>query len=336
MTTKLKIKDSFYVLKDSQDNYVFISTATRRIKKFQVDSLVKDVIGSLESEVLESDLINGLSSKYRIEDVRLCLQALEKEGIVRRCNEDLGKGRYSRQLLFIDELTDSPEETIYLQKRIENSKIAVFGIGGIGTWIVNGLYQIGVGEIRITDPDIVKETNLNRQLFFDSIDIGSYKVDVIKTKLRDTNIVPFKKIVEPNSDLEELVSGCNFLVNCADSPSVTETTRIIDKYASKDEIPYCVAGGYNLHLGMIGPIIIPGKTHTFDDFIEHQRKMDPLKDLEKIRDIKQTGNLGPIAGAIANIQVMEIFKYLIGKGRINLNRFAEIDFMDLSVNWREF
>ena len=64
--------------------------------------------------------------------------------------------------------------------------------------------------------------------------------------------------------------------------------------------------------------------------------MDPLKDLEKIRDIRQTGNLGPIAGAVANIQVMEIFKYLIGKGRINFNRFAEIDFMDLSVSWREF
>jgi molybdopterin/thiamine biosynthesis adenylyltransferase len=52
--------------------------------------------------------------------------------------------------------------------------------------------------------------------------------------------------------------------------------------------------------------------------------------------IKQTGNLGPIAGTIANIQVMEIFKYLTGKGKINLNRFAEIDFMDLSVDWREF
>ena len=58
--------------------------------------------------------------------------------------------------------------------------------------------------------------------------------------------------------------------------------------------------------------------------------------MEKIRDIKQTGNLGPIAGAVANIQTMEIFKYLTGKGRMNTNRFAEIDFMDLKVEWREF
>jgi len=336
MSNKLKIKDSLYILRDAEDNYVFISTATRRIKRFQVDSLVKDVIASLDSEQTEQDLTERLSSKYCPQDINSCLNALEKEGIIRRYESDLEKRRHYRQLLFLDELTDSREETLELQKRIENSKVAVFGVGGIGTWIVNGLYQIGVGEIRITDPDVVEESNFNRQLFFDSENVGKYKVDVVKEKLRDAKIVPFKKRVEQNQDLEDIVSGCNFLVNCADSPSVSETTRIIDSYANQHEVAYCVAGGYNLHLGMVGPVIIPGITKTFDDFLEYQKRMDPLKDLEKIRDIRQTGNLGPIAGAVANIQTMEIFKYLIGKGRINLNRFAEIDFMNLGIEWREF
>ncbi len=193
-----------------------------------------------------------------------------------------------------------------------------------------------MGEIRIIDPDVVDESNLNRQLYFDSSDIGRYKVDVVKEKLKDANIIPFKKRVEPNQNLKEIVSSCNFLVNCADSPSVSETTRIIDKYAAPYRVAYGVSGGYNLHLGMVGPIIIPGVTKTFDNFLEYQKKMDPLKNLEKIRDIKQTGNLGPIAGAIANIQTMEIFKYLTGKGRINLNKFAEINFMDFGIEWREF
>ncbi len=336
MTTKLKIKDSLYVLRDVEDNYVFISTASRKIIKFKVDSLVKDVISSLDSELIEQDLVEKLLPKYGLRDINDCLNALEKEGIVRKYDTDLKNGRYHRQLLFLDELTTSRKETLELQKKIEDSKVAVFGIGGIGTWIVNGLQQIGVGEIRITDPDVVEKSNLNRQLFFNSEDIGRYKVDVVKEKLKDVRILPFKKRVEPMQDLEEIVSGCDFLVNCADSPSVTETTRIIDKYATQKGIAYCVAGGYNLHLGMVGPIIIPGVTKTFDDFIEHQKKTDPLKDLEKIRDLRQTGNIGPIAGAIANIQVMEIFKYLVGKGKININRFAEIDFMDLGIEWREF
>lgn len=336
MTTKLKIKDSLYVLRDSEDNYVFISTATRRVKKFQVDSLAKDVISSLESETLESDLINRLSSKYRTQDIELCLQALEKEGIVRRYDEDFGNGRYSRQLLFIDELTGSQEETLRLQKLIERSKVAVFGVGGIGTWIVNGLYQIGVGEIRISDTDRVEESNLNRQLFFDSGDIGLYKVEVLKNKLKDANVIQFRKKVSNSENLEDIISGCNFLINCTDQPSVVETTRILDQYASRYNIPYCVSGGYNLHLGMIGPIIIPNKTKSFDDFVRYQKREDPLKNLEIIKDVNQTGNLGPIAGAIANIQTMEIFKYLIGKGTINLNKFAEIDFLNFNVSWIEF
>ncbi len=336
MAPKLKIKDSLYILEDSENNYVFISTATRRIKKFKVDFLVKEIIGYLKTETLEYDLIKKLSSQYKIKEINLCLKALEKEGIIRKYEKGFEKNKNYRQLLFLDELTASQEETLKLQKKIENSKIAVFGVGGIGTWIVNGLHQIGVGEIRISDPDIVEKTNLNRQLFFDSKDIGNYKVNVIKAKLKDANIISFKKRVDESQNLEEIIFDCDFLVNCADSPSIAETTKIIDKYASKNKIPYCVAGGYNLHLGMIGPIIIPGKTKTFEDFIEYQKQMDPLKNLEKMRNIKQTGNLGPIAGAIANIQVMEIFKYLTGKGKINLNRFAEIDFMDFGVEWREF
>ncbi len=336
MTNKIKIKDSLYVLRDKEDNYFFISTATRRIKRFQVDSLVKDVISSLGSEQSEEILIDRLASRYDLQDITDCLNALEKEGIVRRYKSDLEKDRHYRQLLFLDELTDSTEETIQLQRRIENSTISVFGVGGIGTWIVNGLHQIGVGEIRITDPDVVETSNLNRQLFFSSSDVGKYKVDVVKEKLVDAKIITFRKRVEGGEDLEDLVSGCNFLINCADSPSIVETTRIIDSYACRHEIAYCVAGGYNLHLGMVGPIIIPGVTKTFDDFMEYQKRMDPLKDLEKVRDVRQTGNLGPIAGAVANIQTMEVFKYLTGKGRVNFNRFTEIDFMDLSIEWREF
>lgn len=91
-----------------------------------------------------------------------------------------------------------------------------------------------------------------------------------------------------------------------------------------------------MHLGMVGPIIIPGRTACFDCFLEHQKENDQLSGLEKIKDVTQTGSLGPIAGVVANLQAMEIFKHIIGKGKVNYNRFAEIDFMDFSVEWREF
>lgn len=336
MTRKLKLKDSVYILKESEEIYDVIFTGTRKTKKFRVDSLVKKVIVELETEQTREELLSKLKGSYDEKQICDCLGSLIHEGIIREQDPNGENKRYARQISFIDELTSSWDETLSLQKKIENSTISVFGIGGIGTWIVNGLYQIGIGEIRISDPDVIQESNLNRQLLFNSRDIGKYKVDVIKEKLPDSRIIPFKKIVSPNEDLEEIVFGSDFLVNCADSPSVAETSRIIDEYATKNGIPYCVAGGYNMHLGMIGPIIVPGQTATFNDFLEYQKSNDRLSSLEKIKDIKQTGNLGPIAGAIANIQVMEIFKYLIGKGNLNMNKFAEIDFMNLNIEWRCF
>lgn len=336
MSEKLKLNDSIYILKESDDIYQVIFTGTRRIKKFRVDSLVKEIISKLNSEKTEFEIVNGLKDRYNPEKISSCLNSLESEGVVRRYNERDNYGRYSKQILFIDELTDSWEETLKLQRQIEESTISVFGIGGIGTWIVNGLSQIGVGKIRITDPDKVNESNLNRQLFFNISDIGEYKVDVIKSKLPDTKIFTSRKTVSKSENLEDLVKGVDFLVNCADSPSIVETTNVIDEYASKYNIPYCVAGGYNMHLGMVGPIIIPGKTASFGDFIEYQRATDPIKNLEVVKEIEQTGSLGPICGVVANIQVMEIFKYLIGKGEANLNKFAEIDFMNFKVDWKNF
>ena len=316
--------------------YVFIFTATRRIKRFSVDSLVRDVIDALDPEATESEIVKKLSGQYKREDISSCIGALEDEGIVWRYDPAQIKGQYDKQILFIGELANSWEETIALQRKIENSSIAVFGVGGIGTWIVNGLHQIGVGEIKISDPDTVEKSNLNRQLFFDSQDIGKYKVDVVKSKLVDAKIIPFKRRVQDGENLDDIVSGCNFLVNCADNPSVAETSRIIDTYARRYNVPYCVSGGYNLHLGMVGPIIVPGVTRSFNEFLEYQKRNDPLKGLKVIKDISQTGNLGPIAGAIANIQVMEIFKFLTGKGKVNFNRFAEVNFMDFGVEWRNF
>jgi molybdopterin/thiamine biosynthesis adenylyltransferase len=333
---KIKLRESAYILRENSGIYQVVFTSTRRIKRFRVDKLTEAVIAAV-NDVKDSELLlQSLESNYPREDILSCVKTLMQHGIIL---EDTGLSvdeRYRKQVAFIEELTTSTEETQRLQNRLENSVITVFGIGGIGSWIVNGLYQIGIGEIRIVDPDIVERSNLNRQLYFFLSDIGKFKVDVMKAKMPDAHIVPYRRTVSPSEDLEEVVRGADFMVNCADSPSVQETTREIDKYARAMDIPYLVTGGYNLHLGMVGPIIVPGKTACFNCFMEYQKKNDALSNLEKIKDIEQTGNLGPIAGVVANLQVMDIFKFLIGKGSVNFNRFAEIDFMNLSLEWREF
>ncbi|MBI5797369.1 ThiF family adenylyltransferase [Candidatus Woesearchaeota archaeon] len=334
---KLQLSPSIYILEDKEGAYHIIHTAIRRIRTFKVDNLVKEVIDTLAEEKEESEIKRHLEERYTPGDVCSCIDALEKAGIVRRYEpEQIINSPFSRQISFLDELTESWEETCKLQERLQNSRIAVFGVGGIGTWIVNGLYQIGIGEIRISDPDIVQKTNLNRQLYYGSKDIGRKKVEVLKDKIPDAKIISFTTEVSPEADLEAIVDNVDFIVNCADYPSVAETTRIIDSVARKRKIPYSVAGGYNMHLGMVGPIIAPGETACFDCFLAYQKASDSLQGMKIVKNIEQTGSLGPIAGAVANMHVVDIFKYITGRGRYNKNRFAEINFLDLSIEWREF
>tara|TARA_Y100000310_G_scaffold119843_1_gene118573 strand:- start:1209 stop:2249 length:1041 start_codon:yes stop_codon:yes gene_type:complete len=332
----LKLKESIYILKEGESQYKVLSTSTRRLNRYSVDGLVKEVINHLKDPQPISNLRSKLEQEYSGRDIDLCISSLIKEGIIREYDSNSKGSKFYKQLLFIDELTESWDETLSLQRKIEDSKIAVFGIGGIGTWIVNGLSQIGIGEIKISDPDVVERSNLNRQLYFSERDIGRSKVEVIKERISDSNIKSYRKRVSHEENLDEIIDGLDFIVNCADQPSVFYTSSIIDNYSRKRNIPYSITGGYNMHLGMIGPIIVPKKTATLQDLLKYQKDNDPLKGLEIVKDVEQSGNLGPIAGAVANIQVIEILKHIIGKGKRNYNRFAEIDFMDFSVKWKSF
>lgn len=50
-------------------------------------------------------------------------------------------------------------------QKLQNSRVAVFGLGGVGGYIAEALARSGVGALELVDPDTVDETNINRQLF---------------------------------------------------------------------------------------------------------------------------------------------------------------------------
>lgn len=71
--------------------------------------------------------------------------------------------------------------------RIKNAKIAIFGIGGVGGYVLEALVRSGVGEIDIIDNDDVCPTNLNRQIIALNSTIGAAKVDIAEKRAIDIN-----------------------------------------------------------------------------------------------------------------------------------------------------
>ena len=67
--------------------------------------------------------------------------------------------------------------------KLQNSNVIVFGLGGVGSYVVEGLVRAGIQNICIVDKDIVDITNINRQLIADNETIGKNKVDVQEERI---------------------------------------------------------------------------------------------------------------------------------------------------------
>lgn len=72
-------------------------------------------------------------------------------------------------------------------EKLNNSRVAVFGVGGVGGYVVESLSRAGVGNIDIIDNDTISVSNLNRQIIALNSTVGKNKVDVLKARLLDIN-----------------------------------------------------------------------------------------------------------------------------------------------------
>ena len=72
-------------------------------------------------------------------------------------------------------------------QRLQNARVAVFGVGGVGGYVVEALARSGVGALDLIDNDTVAESNLNRQIIALRSTLGQYKTDVAKARILDIN-----------------------------------------------------------------------------------------------------------------------------------------------------
>lgn len=102
-------------------------------------------------------------------------------------------------------------------EKLRNSRVAVFGIGGVGGYAVEALARSGVGALDLIDNDTVSLTNLNRQIIALHSTIGRYKVDVAAERIHD--ICPHTTVNTYN---------CFFLPETADMFDFTQYDYVID------------------------------------------------------------------------------------------------------------
>ena len=124
------------------------------------------------------------------------------------------------------------------RKKLGFAHVAVFGVGGVGSYVCEALARAGVGAITLIDGDTVQESNINRQLIALHSTVGLDKVEVMKTRIFDINPdikVLAKKVFycEENADTLDF-SQFSYVVDAIDT--VTSELLIIEK-AKKFDVP---------------------------------------------------------------------------------------------------
>lgn len=107
-----------------------------------------------------------------------------------------------------------------LQKLVK-AKVAVFGIGGVGTYVVEGLARSGVGHMVLIDDDRICLTNINRQIHATTKTVGKFKVDMMRERILDINpeadVKTFQTFYLPEQANELIANDYDYIVDAIDT-----------------------------------------------------------------------------------------------------------------------
>lgn len=121
--------------------------------------------------------------------------------------------------------------------KLHNAKVAIYGIGGVGSYVCEALARAGIGNFLLVDFDRIDITNLNRQIHATYKTIGEYKVDVMNERIKEINpeakVTNVKEISKENEE-EFINSSFDYVVDAVDT--ISTKLKLILK-SDKEKVP---------------------------------------------------------------------------------------------------
>ncbi|WP_203232280.1 ThiF family adenylyltransferase [Gemmobacter caeruleus] len=230
--------------------------------------------------------------------------------------------RYSRQLNFFLDIEESEAAATALLKRIMDCRVALIGVGAVGSWILRELVQIGFQRFIIVDPKELKPADRTRNAFFDHRLIGRPKAMVAESFVHGQALKPETRAVQAPLDIdtnvEKLIgSDVDLIINTADEPYIGATSIKLSRYCVTKRLPLLVAGGFDAHLASLSEMIVPGQTPCSDCYAKHfeetLRGWKPIS--HPIVDRRRGfGGLPSLSAFAASAAVLKIVRLLSERG----------------------
>ena len=225
--------------------------------------------------------------------------------------------QYSRQIML-------PQIDVCGQEKLLASKIIVLGAGGLGCPALMYLASSGVGEIVVVDPDAIERSNIQRQILYNSEDIGKFKAQVAAEKLQaySENIKLEAINAKPDSQaLLNMVAGADAVLDGTDN--------FASRYLHNE---ICLKSKTPLISGAV--IRFEGQVTSFD----HRLLDSPCyhclypQASDESLNCSENGVLGPVAGMVGAMMATETIKLLLNIGEGVTGRLLLLD--ALHAEWR--
>jgi molybdopterin/thiamine biosynthesis adenylyltransferase len=187
-----------------------------------------------------------------------------------------------------------------------SKSILIVGVGGLGVPAATAIAKShAIARLGLVDPDPVETSNLHRQVIYTGADVGHLKVDTAARHLHEIDgALEIEKFPLPleAGNARAIVERYDFVIDGTDSPAAK---FLINDVALATEIPFAYGGV----LGMNGQVmtVIPRRTACIRCLFED------APDPTEVANCREAGILGPVAGAIGNLQAREALAIVSGQ-----------------------
>src|SRR5215211_2942644 len=302
----------------SGDVYILRPTEEDDLRIEQPDETARGLLAALDGTHTLAELERDFGS----ERTRRALGDLDELGLVDDAADDGSvpaavRARYDRQLRYFGDLASGGETASGYQRRLAEARVAVLGVGGLGSWASYALACCGVGELVLVDGDRVEESNFNRQILYRERDLGRPKAGAARDALREFNsacrLEAVERRLESVEAVREVADGADFVVNGADWPA-HDIERWVCQASFAVGVPF-ITMSHSPPVARVGPLYVPGETGCFACQEAAYRESHPLYDelVEQHRGRpSEAATLGPVCAFVGGQVALEALHQITG------------------------
>jgi adenylyltransferase/sulfurtransferase len=208
------------------------------------------------------------------------------------------------------------------QQKLKDAVVLVVGCGGLGCPVLQYLVAAGVGNIGMIDPDMVSESNLQRQILYSIDDIGKPKVFVAKewlVKLNPfVNITPYYTAFDVNN-CREMVSDYSIVIDCTDN--------FATRYIINDS---CIEQNKVMVYGSVFQFEGQASVFNYKEGPSYRSLYPEPPGANEVPKASEVGVLGVLPGIIGLIQATEVIKIITGLGKVLSGKLLVYDALGMS------